>query len=157
ANRREPYQDPIIDVGPARQFDEAPSHAFGRETARFVEAPRAGVVVADTRGLPAANQLHPCSPAVPEMAQHVSSGDAHTPKLHQVARVWCVPFGHGQQTGEQSMGSVHADPEAPFFQFRYPETDAHVASTFSLMLSIEFASVTEIGLAVQLAAGGTVD
>jgi hypothetical protein len=69
--------------------------------------------------------------------QHASSAEAQTPCLHQVARVWCVPFGQGQQTGVQSIGSEHDPPVGVIRQSSAPTTDAHVSSTFSLRLSTE--------------------
>ena len=81
-------------------------------------------------------------------------GAAHWPWLHQVARVWCVPFGHGTHTGEQSVGVVHAEPVAPIFHGRKPATDAQVESTFSLMLSADLTSMFMMGVAVHVAAAG---
>jgi hypothetical protein len=87
--------------------------------------------------------------------QATSSGPAQTPWLHHDASVWCVPFGQGTHTGEQSTGSVHAEPVAPIFQGKSPATNAHVESTFSLMLSTDLASVAVVGAPEQVAAGGT--
>jgi hypothetical protein len=63
-------------------------------------------------------------------------------------------LGHGQQTGVQSVGSVHTDPVAPIFQFTVPATEAHVVSTFSLILSIDLGSVGIAGPEAQLLAAG---
>ena len=86
--------------------------------------------------------------------QATSSGAAQSPWLHQAAAVWCVPFGHGQQTGVQSRGWAQLDPVAPFFQFMSPAIDAQVVSTFSEMLATELASVAVCGEPVQTAGAG---
>ena len=94
------------------------------------------------------------SPEVPFTMQATSSGAAQSPWLHQAANVWCVPFGHGQQTGVQSRGCVQLDPVAPSFQFMSPAIDAQVVSTFSEMLATESASVAVCGEPVHMAGDG---
>jgi hypothetical protein len=94
------------------------------------------------------------NPGVPWIMHATSPGAAQWPWLHQVARVWCVPFGHGTHTGEQSVGVAHVEPVAPIFHGRKPATDAQVESTFSLVLSADLASMFMMGAAVHVAAGG---
>jgi hypothetical protein len=90
----------------------------------------------------------------PATMQATSPAAAQTPWLHHDASVCCVRFGHGTQTGAQSVGLVQVSPAAPDFQGKSPTTDAQVVSTFSPTLSTEFASVAVTGVPVQVAAGG---